>query len=67
MEAIERGEVSEIIVAHKDRLALSEREYVCDRCGFTLDRDWNAALNLKALGLRVLACGQPGAGAISVA
>jgi putative transposase len=51
----------------KATLALSEREYVCDHCGFTLDRDLNAALNLKAVGLTALACGQPGAGAISVA
>jgi putative transposase len=30
-------------------VSLSERTYCCDRCGLTMDRDLNAALNLKAL------------------
>lgn len=30
----------------KESLSLSERAYVCECCGVTLDRDYNAALNL---------------------
>lgn len=32
--------------AKKDKLMLKERIYVCNECGSTLDRDYNAALNL---------------------
>lgn len=35
--------------AIKNKLLLSERTYRCADCGFTLDRDLNAALNLKLL------------------
>jgi len=35
--------------AVKAKLRLSERTFRCDRCGFALDRDLNAALNLAAL------------------
>ena len=31
----------------KDDLSLSDRTYECDACGLTIDRDLNAALNLK--------------------
>jgi len=31
----------------KKTLGLGERTYVCDICGLTLDRDLNAAINLK--------------------
>ena len=34
----------------KDRLELSEREYHCDACGIAMDRDLNAALNIRGLG-----------------
>jgi len=37
---------------------LAERTHMCPKCGLTLDRDHNAALNILALGLRVLACGE---------
>jgi len=33
----------------KAKLALSEREYICEACGLVIDRDRNAALNLAAL------------------
>jgi putative transposase len=35
----------------KDALALSERVFECDACGVSLDRDENAAINLRRLGL----------------
>jgi putative transposase len=36
--------------SRKPRLLLSERTYVCERCGLVLDRDLNAAINLARLG-----------------
>jgi putative transposase len=33
----------------KAKLRLSERTFICESCGFTLDRDFNAARNLAAL------------------
>lgn len=42
-----------------DQLLLSERIFCCNACGFEIDRDFNAALNLYTLGLREInACGQ---------
>lgn len=46
----------------KDVLALSERIFTCDHCGFTLDRDLNAARNILTAGLAVSACGPEGSG-----
>lgn len=45
-------------------LALSEREYVCEKCGLRIDRDLNAALNLKLLAgsFPVSACRPGGSG-----
>lgn len=40
--------------AIKDTLILSERQYNCDVCGLVLDRDENAAINLRRLGLAQL-------------
>ncbi|MFC9542097.1 RNA-guided endonuclease TnpB family protein [Lysinibacillus sp. NPDC056959] len=37
----------------KESLSLSERTFHCD-CGFVADRDWNAAINIKHEGLRLL-------------
>ena len=34
----------------KDKLSLSERTYRCDSCGLVLDRDVNAAINIKVAG-----------------
>lgn len=36
----------------KDSLTLSERVFRCEKCGLEIDRDLNAALNLRTLGLR---------------
>ena len=43
----------------KAGLVLSERVFRCDSCGFTLDRDWNAARNLEkiAASSAVTVCG----------
>jgi putative transposase len=38
----------------KDTLGLSERVYECDVCGLSLDRDENAAINLRRLALAEL-------------
>lgn len=35
---------------YKKDLKLSDRKYVCGLCGFVLDRDYNASLNLKNYG-----------------
>ena len=34
----------------KSELSLSQRTYVCDECGYTIDRDLNASINLAKLG-----------------
>ena len=31
----------------KEELSLSERTYKCERCDLTIDRDYNAAINIK--------------------
>jgi putative transposase len=36
----------------KDRLSLSERVFTCGACGLSIDRDENAAINLRRYGLR---------------
>ena len=36
----------------KQDLKLSERTYHCDKCGFEIDRDKNASINIKNFGLR---------------
>jgi putative transposase len=33
----------------RDELTLDERTFICPDCGFTIDRDWNAAINLRQL------------------
>lgn len=37
----------------KDKLKLSEREYACENCGLVIDRDLNAAKNIKAMGVSI--------------
>jgi hypothetical protein len=48
----------------KQTLALSQRIFHCDDCGFEAPRDVNAALNLAALAASsaVTACGEPRSG-----
>ena len=36
----------------KESLKLSERTYHCDECGFTIDRDLNASINILNVGLK---------------
>ena len=40
--------------AIKEALLLEERTYKCDACGFTLDRDYNASINIKNEGMRLV-------------
>ena len=35
----------------KKELKLSERSYKCECCGIKIDRDYNAALNIKNVGI----------------
>ena len=43
----------------KEKLSLSERTYSCEFCGLEINRDVNAAINLRTLGYRgIHACGQ---------
>ena len=36
----------------KETLSLSERTYNCNECGFSIDRDLNASLNILNVGLK---------------
>jgi len=40
------------------KMALNVRTWICPECGADHDRDINAAKNIKAVGLTVLACGE---------
>lgn len=42
-------------------LTLKDREWTCEQCGTEIDRDYNAALNIEAEGMRILS----GDGALS--
>ena len=42
-----------------EKLNLSQRTYVCPHCGFTEDRDVNAAMNIIKFALQTLAGAQP--------
>ena len=44
----------------KNDLKLSDRTYRCESCGFVLDRDYNASLNLRDEGLRIYTEGHSG-------
>ena len=45
--------------AKKDQLSLSERIYHCEYCGISLDRDINAAINIKKFALANLGLDRP--------
>ena len=45
---------------HKADLLLGERTFVCPSCGLTIDRDFNAALNLLHEGIRIYTVGHTG-------
>jgi putative transposase len=34
------------VCGHRQKLELREPTFHCDACGLTLDRDWNAAINI---------------------
>jgi len=46
----------------KPELSLSERTYVCEDCGMVLDRDLNAAINVRSVAMSSIdtlnACGE---------
>ncbi|WP_311950200.1 RNA-guided endonuclease InsQ/TnpB family protein [Halomonas piscis] len=48
-----------------EKLPLSQRHWHCDGCGRAIDRDINAANNIRTAGLAGLACGVTGAGAVA--
>ena len=43
----------------KHGLKLSDRVYRCDACGLTIDRDLNAAINIRNMGLIKVGRGTP--------
>lgn len=58
---------------HQQKMPLNERTYVCPECGMTMDRDVNAAINIRNFALRnifkntegtsgINACGVEGSG-----
>jgi putative transposase len=53
----------------KPELSLSERTYVCENCGMVLDRDLNAAINLRTVAVSSIdtqnACGERSAGSVN--
>lgn len=51
----------------KVTLLLNERTYHCEHCGLSIDRDLNAAINLRNLagGSSVSACGPEGSGSVA--
>jgi len=38
----------------KQKISLSVRTYLCPSCNLVIDRDYNASLNIKAFGLKIL-------------
>jgi len=54
----------------KDKLKLNERVYICDKCSIEIDRDINAAINLKRLYTEkpsgIYACGDESSGSLKL-
>jgi putative transposase len=40
--------------------SLSDRVHICPQCGLSMDRDWNAAINILRLGLQSVGVGSRG-------
>ncbi|HCR74523.1 MAG TPA: transposase, partial [Ruminococcus sp.] len=38
----------------KENLSLSDRAYHCSNCGITLNRDYNASVNIKNQGMKLV-------------
>ncbi|WP_245184678.1 transposase [Halomonas salinarum] len=47
---------------NREKLPLAQRHWHCDGCGEPIDRDINAAKNIKTAGLAGIACGATGSG-----
>ena len=43
----------------KRDLTLKDRQWICPECGQTIERDYNAALNILDEGLRIIGCSTP--------
>lgn len=39
---------------HRQKMPLIKRTYICPECGMVLDRDINAAINIRAEGMRII-------------
>lgn len=39
----------------KEKLGLGERVYSCEQCSLEIDRDYNASINIKRVGMTQLA------------
>lgn len=48
------SKVCHICGGRNDSLSLKDREWICQQCGTRLDRDVNAAINIKNIGLAML-------------
>lgn len=48
------SKICNVCGAVNNELALKDRKWTCDNCGTHHDRDWNAAINIKNEGLRLL-------------
>ena len=46
----------------KKDLTLADRTFECDTCGLSIDRDVNAAINLRTVATAEIACGVPSSG-----